>query len=34
MFDGLPSDAKDPRKSLHVDEVPLPELAPTKRWSR
>jgi len=28
MFEGLASKDKDPRKSLHVDEVPLPELAP------
>ena len=28
MFAGLPSEEKDPRKSLHLDEVPLPELAP------
>ncbi|WP_420848833.1 crotonyl-CoA carboxylase/reductase [Prauserella marina] len=28
MFDGLPSKDKDPRKSLHLDEVPVPELGP------
>ena len=28
MFEGLSSAEKDPRKSLHVDEVPVPELAP------
>ena len=28
MFEGLPSREKDPRRSLHVDEVPVPELAP------
>ena len=28
MFEGLASPDKDPRKSLHVDEVPLPELGP------
>jgi crotonyl-CoA reductase len=28
MFEGLPSAEKDPRRSLHVDEVPIPELAP------
>src|SRR5256885_10185160 len=28
MFAGLPSEKKDPRQSLHIDEVPLPELAP------
>ncbi|MBA2559440.1 MAG: crotonyl-CoA carboxylase/reductase [Propionibacteriales bacterium] len=26
MFDGLPSAQKDPRDSLHVEDVPLPEL--------
>ena len=28
MFEGLASREKDPRRSLHVDEVPVPELAP------
>jgi len=28
MFAGIPSRDKDPRKSLHLDEVPTPELAP------
>ncbi|MHB8341571.1 MAG: crotonyl-CoA carboxylase/reductase [Mycobacteriales bacterium] len=28
MFDGLPSKEKDPRRSLHLDEVPTPELGP------
>ena len=28
MFDGMSSEDKDPRKSLHVQDVPLPELAP------
>jgi crotonyl-CoA reductase len=28
MFDGLDARDKDPRKSLHVDEVPVPELGP------
>jgi crotonyl-CoA reductase len=28
MFEGLPSKEKDPRKSLHVEQVPLPELGP------
>ncbi len=28
MFEGLPSKEKDPRKSLHVEDVPLPELGP------
>jgi hypothetical protein len=28
MFEGMASEDKDPRKSLHVDEVATPELAP------
>ncbi|HET6662931.1 MAG TPA: crotonyl-CoA carboxylase/reductase, partial [Acidimicrobiales bacterium] len=28
MFEGLASEDKDPTKSLHVDEVATPELAP------
>lgn len=28
MFEGLPSNEKDPRKSLHVGDVAVPELAP------
>ena len=28
MFDGLATADKDPRKSLHVEDVPIPELAP------
>jgi crotonyl-CoA reductase len=28
MFEGMRSKEKDPRKSLHVDEVPVPELGP------
>ena len=28
MFEGLTAKEKDPRKSLHVDQVPLPELGP------
>jgi crotonyl-CoA reductase len=28
LFDGMPTRDKDPRKSLHVDDVPLPELGP------
>ena len=28
MFEGIPSPDKDPRKSLHLDEVPTPELGP------
>jgi crotonyl-CoA reductase len=32
MFEGLESRDKDPRKSLHVDEVPLPELGPGEAY--
>ena len=28
MFEGVPTKEKDPRKSLHVQEVATPELAP------
>jgi crotonyl-CoA reductase len=28
MFDGIPSREKDPRKSLHLQDVPTPELGP------
>ena len=28
MFEGVATRDKDPRKSLHVDEVPTPELGP------
>jgi crotonyl-CoA reductase len=28
MFDGIPSNEKDPRKSLHMHDVPTPELGP------
>src|SRR4051794_25962458 len=28
MFEGLPTREKDPRKSLHVESVPTPELGP------
>jgi crotonyl-CoA reductase len=28
MFEGLATRDKDPRKSLHIDDVPVPELAP------
>ncbi|EWT05572.1 NADPH:quinone reductase [Intrasporangium chromatireducens Q5-1] len=28
MFEGIESRDKDPRKSLHIDDVPVPELAP------
>jgi crotonyl-CoA reductase len=28
LFEGLPTKDKDPRRSLHVDEVPTPELGP------
>jgi crotonyl-CoA reductase len=32
MFEGLPSKEKDPRRSLHVGEVPRPELAPDEAY--
>ena len=32
MFDGMESSDKDPRRSLHVEEVPLPELAPDEAY--
>jgi crotonyl-CoA reductase len=32
MFAGIPSEEKDPRKSLHVQEVPVPELAPDEAY--
>ncbi len=32
MFEGVDSADKDPRKSLHVDEVALPELAPDEAY--
>ncbi|MDT7744517.1 MAG: crotonyl-CoA reductase, partial [Actinomycetota bacterium] len=28
MFAGMPAKEKDPRKSLHLDDVPTPEVAP------
>ena len=34
MFEGLASRDKDPRKSLHVDDVPVPELGRARPWSR
>ena len=32
MFEGIASVDKDPRKSLHVQDVPLPELAPDEAY--
>jgi crotonyl-CoA reductase len=32
MFEGIEASAKDPRKSLHLEEVPLPELAPDEAY--
>ncbi|HET6793125.1 MAG TPA: crotonyl-CoA carboxylase/reductase [Acidimicrobiales bacterium] len=32
MFEGIPSADKDPRKSLRVEEVPVPELAPDEAY--
>jgi crotonyl-CoA reductase len=30
MFEGVASEEKDPRKSLHIDEVPIPPLGPNE----
>jgi crotonyl-CoA reductase len=32
MFTGLPSEDKDPRKSIHVEDFPLPEIAPDEAY--
>ncbi len=32
MFEGIESEEKDPRKSVHVEEFPLPELAPDEAY--
>ncbi len=32
MFAGMPSEEKDPRKSVHIEEVPIPELAPDEAY--
>ncbi len=32
MFEGVPTRDKDPRKSLHLDDVPLPELGPGEAY--
>ena len=32
LFDGMESDDKDPRKSLHVDQVAVPEIAPDEAY--
>ena len=32
MFEGVPTKEKDPRKSLHVEDVPLPELGPGEAY--
>ncbi|HEY9563843.1 MAG TPA: crotonyl-CoA carboxylase/reductase [Nocardioides sp.] len=32
MFEGIPSKEKDPRKSLHVEDVALPELGPGEAY--
>src|SRR3954447_903400 len=32
MFEGLPTSEKDPRKSLHVEDVALPELGPGEAY--
>ncbi len=30
MFEGIPTKEKDPRKSLHIDDVPIPPLGPNE----
>ena len=32
MFEGLTSDQKDPRRSIHVGDVPTPEIAPDEAY--
>jgi crotonyl-CoA reductase len=32
MFEGIDSEEKDPRKSVHVEDFPLPELAPDEAY--
>jgi crotonyl-CoA reductase len=32
MFEGMTAKEKDPRKSLHIDEVPLPQLGPSEAF--
>ena len=32
MFEGLDSNEKDPRKSIHIEEVATPELAPDEAY--
>src|SRR4029453_6566699 len=32
MWEGVPSEDKDPRKSLHIGDVPTPELAPDEAY--
>ncbi len=32
MFEGIPSADKDPRKSIHIEDVPVPELAPDEAY--
>ena len=34
MFEGMSAKEKDPRKSLHIDEVPVPSSARARRWWR
>lgn len=34
LFEGLATRDKDPRRSLHLDEVPTPSWARARRWSR
>ena len=32
LFEGLSSEEKDPRRSLHIEDVPVPELAPDEAY--
>ena len=32
MFAGMPTREKDPRKAIHIDEIPLPELGPGEAY--
>jgi crotonyl-CoA reductase len=33
MFDGMATKDKDPRKALHLQEIPTPEVGRARRWS-
>jgi crotonyl-CoA reductase len=34
LFEAMAHADKDPRKSLHVDDVPVPSSRRARRWSR